>query len=102
MVEIRNAIEQWLRGNKNIVLACSALKQTYRHLLVRDTKNITIVYLKGSFDLFAQRLKKRKNHFMKFEMLKSQFNDLEEPEKAIVIDAGKSAQEIVNSIRINL
>ena len=104
LVEMRNAIEQWLENNKNIILACSALKKTYRHLLIKDSQNIQIVYLKGSFDLLAQRLKERENHFMKVEMLRSQFDDLEEPEEAIIIDidAVKSPEYIINSIKNRL
>ncbi|NEQ73389.1 MAG: gluconokinase [Okeania sp. SIO2C9] len=104
LVEMRNAIEQWLENNKNIILACSALKKAYRHLLIKDSQNIKLVYLKGSFDLLAQRLKERENHFMKVEMLRSQFNDLEEPEEAIIIDinAVKSPEDIINSIRNSL
>ncbi|NEP89828.1 MAG: gluconokinase [Okeania sp. SIO2C2] len=104
LVEMRNAIEQWLENNKNIILACSALKKAYRHLLIKDSQNIKLVYLKGSFDLFAQRLKERENHFMKVEMLRSQFDDLEEPEEGIIIDidAVKSPEDIINSIRNNL
>lgn len=100
--KMRNAIDEWLENNKNVVLACSALKQTYRHYLLTNTKNVKIVYLKGSFNLCAQRLQERKNHFMKFEMLQSQFDILEEPKQAIIIDAEKSPEEIVYSIRKNL
>lgn len=102
LMEMRNAIDEWLGDNKNVVLACSALKQDYRHVLITDSKNVKIVYLKGSFDLFAERLKKRQNHFMKVEMLKSQFDALEEPSQAIIVDASKSPEEIVKSIRKTL
>lgn len=102
LVKMRNAIEEWLGDNKNAVLACSALKKAYRHVLIIDSQNVRIVYLKGSFDLFYQRLQQRENHFMKVEMLKSQFDALEEPEKAIVVDAAKSPEEIVDSIKKSL
>ncbi|NEP84377.1 MAG: gluconokinase [Okeania sp. SIO3C4] len=104
LVEMRNAIEQWLGDNQNIILACSALKKADRHLLIKDSQNIKLVYLKGSFDLLAQRLKERENHFMKVEMLRSQFDNLEEPEEAIIIDidAVKSPKCIINSIRNSL
>lgn len=102
LVKMRNAIDRWLENNQNVVLACSALKQAYRNVLIQDPQNVKIVYLKGSFDLFAQRLKERENHFMKVEMLKSQFDALEEPQQAIVIDAAKSPADIVNSIRNSL
>jgi gluconokinase len=100
--KILNAIDELLGDNKNIVLACSALKQTYRDYLATNTKNVKIVYLEGSFDLFAQRLTARKNHFMKLEMLQSQFDILEKPKQAIIVDAAKSPEEIVNCIRKNL
>ncbi|MGB3514777.1 MAG: gluconokinase [Microcoleaceae cyanobacterium] len=102
LVVMGNAIDEWLRDNKNVVLACSALKQAYRELLIRDKKNVKIVYLKGSFDLLTERLEERKNHFMKVEMLKSQFDVLEEPPQAIIIDAAKSPEDIVESIKKNL
>ncbi|NEN92322.1 MAG: gluconokinase [Okeania sp. SIO3H1] len=104
LVEMRNAIEQWLENNKNIILACSALKKAYRHLLIKDSQNIKLVYLKGSFDLLTQRLKERENHFLKVEMLRSQIDELEEPEEAIIIDidAVKSPKYIINSIRNSL
>lgn len=102
LVRMRNLIDEWLGDNRNIVLACSALKKAYRHLLIKNSQNVKIVYLKGSFDLFTQRLKERENHFMKVEMLKSQFDALEEPEQAIIIDAAKSAEDIINSIKKSL
>lgn len=102
LVKMGNAIDEWLRDNKNVVLACSALKQTYRDVLIRDKKNVKIAYLKGSFDLLTERLEERKNHFMKVEMLKSQFDVLEEPLQAIIIDAAKSPEDIVKSIRKSL
>lgn len=100
--KIRNSIDEWLVDNKNTVLTCSALKQTYRYYLITNTKNVKIFYLQGSFDLFAQRLTARKNHFMKLEMLQSQFDVLEEPKEAVIVDAAKSPEEIVNYIRKNL
>ncbi len=99
---IRNAINEWLGEHKNVVFACSALKKTYRNYLVTNTKNVKIVYLQGSFDLFSQRLTARKNHFMKVEMLRSQFDILEEPREAIIVDAAKSPKEIIKYIRKKL
>ena len=66
--------------NKNVVMACSALKTNYRQMLIIDSC-IQLVYLKGSFDVIENRLKARQNHFMTEKLLKSQFNDLEEPDK---------------------
>lgn len=60
------------------VLACSALKQQYRELL-RVSPEVQFVYLVGSFDLIWQRMSQRANHYMKADMLRSQFAALEPP-----------------------
>jgi len=101
---IRDAMQQWEAQGKNVVLACSALKRSYRELLGLDSnaKNIKLVYLKGSYDLLLERLHSRKGHYMKEQMLASQLADLEEPADAITIDAAKSPEEIVSEIRSRL
>jgi gluconokinase len=98
---IRDAMQQWEAQGKNAVIACSALKRSYRELLGLDSnaKNIKLVYLKGSYDLLLERLHSRKGHYMKEQMLASQLADLEEPTDAITIDAAKSPEEIVSEIR---
>ncbi len=70
---------------QNLVVACSALKQSYRDTLA-DGVSITWVYLKGSEEVIRARLLERQHHFFKAQMLASQFADLEEPANAIVID----------------
>ena len=101
---IRDAMQQWEAQGKNAVIACSALKRSYRELLGLDSnaKNIKLVYLKGSYDLLLERLHSRKGHYMKEQMLASQLADLEEPTDAITIDAAKSPEEIVSEIRSRL
>lgn len=99
--EIRNAIAQWLQENKNVVLACSALKASYRHFLVLDS-SIKIVYLQGSFDIIQKRLKERQNHFMSEKLLKSQFDALEEPDDAICVDVSQPSTDIVQTIKTAL
>ncbi|BAT54369.1 gluconate kinase [Nostoc sp. NIES-3756] len=92
------AITNWLKGNSNIVLACSALKASYRQYLVLSS-DVKIVYLYGSFELIKARLQKRKNHFMNVEMLASQFASLEEPDNVIRIDISQSPQVIIQDIK---
>ena len=77
-------VESFQRGD-HLVVACSALKQRYRDTLNSGVA-ITWVYLKGSDALIRERLQHRDHHFMKPQMLASQFADLEEPVDAIVID----------------
>jgi len=101
---IRDAMQQWEAHGKNAVVGCSALKRCYRELLGIDpsTKNIKLVYLKGSYDLLLERLHSRKGHYMKEQMLASQLADLEEPADALAVEISKSPEEIVFEIRRKL
>jgi gluconokinase len=80
-----------------LVVACSALKQQYRDVLSQGIPVIW-VYLKGDEDTIRNRLKHRKHHFMRAQMLASQFADLEPPEDAIVIDLQTPPSEAVQMI----
>ncbi|MDR3612126.1 MAG: gluconokinase [Candidatus Obscuribacterales bacterium] len=98
LTHLANLIAEWINSNRHTVLACSALKQSYRNILQQHkTKSeaIQFVYLKGSYDLFLNRLQSRAGHYMKADMLKSQFAILEEPNSAIVIDASLAVEEVV-------
>src|SRR5262245_62143997 len=77
-------VASFQRG-EGLVIACSALKQRYRDTLEAGVA-ITWVYLKGSYELILEHLQRRQHHFMKPQMLASQFADLEEPADAIVIE----------------
>ena len=98
---IREAISQWLAQGQNVVLACSALKRTYRERL-QISPDVKLVYLKGSYDLLRQRLHARKGHYAGEQILTSQFADLEEPTEALVVDVAPSPQHIVAEIRAKL
>jgi gluconokinase len=102
LLQLQAAIDRWLLENKNVVLACSALKASYRDILCRDQQRMKIVYLKGSFHLLATRLKTRENHYMKADLLLSQLETLEEPEDAIIIDASQPLELIVGKIKNHL
>ena len=69
----------------------------YREVLAEGVP-ITWVYLKGSFELIRSRLKRRPNHFMKADMLQSQFDTLEEPSNALVVDVSAPPSAIVEQI----
>ncbi|PSB58918.1 gluconokinase [Chamaesiphon polymorphus] len=85
---LRTLIRHWLDTDRTTVLACSALKHRYRIALGDNDPAVRFVYLKGSYDLIAKRLQERKAHFAKVDLLKSQFEILEEPssDEAIQID----------------
>jgi gluconokinase len=99
---MQQAIKQWLEEKKNVVLACSALKVIYRQYLVLDEEHVKMVYLKGSFELIQQRLLARTQHFMSLELLKSQFDILEEPTDAIVVSVSDSPEAIVQQVKASL
>ena len=98
---IREGMEQWNAQRRNVVLACSALKKSYRERLQINSA-VRLVYLKGTYDLLRERLHARKGHYATEQLLASQFADLEEPEDAITIDVAHSPEEIVAEIRKQL
>jgi gluconokinase len=98
---MRKAILEWIAAGKNVVLACSALKRAYREVL-RPSPEARIIYLKGSYALFAQRIRHRHGHFAGEGILAGQFADLEEPDDAVTVDAAQSPEQIVAEIRKRL
>ena len=101
---IREAMDRWVAERRNVVLACSALKRSYREQLGvhRGAKDIQLVYLKGSYDLLLERLRARKGHYATEGLLASQLADLEEPAEAITVDVSRSPEQIVVEIRKRL
>jgi gluconokinase len=84
-----------------VVLACSALKRSYRRELEVGPE-VRFVYLKGSASQIAERLRSRHGHFGGEQILASQFADLEEPEEAVTVEIGATPQLIVAAIRVKL
>ncbi len=81
------------------VIACSALKESYREMLAKDIREaVKWVFLEGTFEEILERLQARKGHFMPTALLRSQFNDLEIPEDAISVSIGLSPEQIVAEI----
>lgn len=77
------------------VFTCSALKAWYRDVLRRGLRSMVLVHLKGDPELLKDRIERRHDHFMPPTLLPSQLQTLEEPEDAIVVDAGLSPETIV-------
>lgn len=98
LASLNNLISSSLKADTPGVLACSALKERYRQKLLDGNDGIRFVYLKGSYDLIWSRMEKRKSHYMKPHMLKSQFDALEEPTNALTMDVSVSADEIAQEI----
>jgi gluconokinase len=83
------------------VLACSALKRSYRRELAAGPE-VRFVYLKGSADLITDRLRSRHGHFADEQILAGQFADLEEPETAVTVSIATGPQQIATEIRQKL
>ncbi len=85
--------------NNSCIIACSALKESYKNTLKKDIENHTKwVFLSGSFDQISERIKQRKGHFMPPTLLKSQFKILEEPFEALRIDIDDTPHKITEII----
>jgi gluconokinase len=94
----RVALEAASRG-EGAVIACSALKRSYRRYLGWGVRGIRFVHLRGSPELLRERLAARAGHYMKPGMLESQLDTLEEPgPEAIRVDIGPDPAQIVTSI----
>ncbi|MGL5063945.1 MAG: gluconokinase [Microcoleus sp.] len=98
LYKMQQAIADWLQAKKNVILACSALKASYRNLLFGDRPEIKLIYLKGNYELISRRLQQRQNHYMKADLLSSQFANLEEPQNVIVLDAAQPPEDLVQQI----
>ena len=95
-LEVLNSLAIKELKKSNCIIVCSALKQKYREILSQNIETQTKwIYLSGSFDLISKRLNNRKNHFMPSDLLKSQFDILEEPKGALQVDISLSTNEII-------
>jgi carbohydrate kinase (thermoresistant glucokinase family) len=99
------AIAQWiderLAAGECGIVSCSALKRTYRRIIVGERAGVRLVYLKGNMDLIGDRLSRRRNHFMPAALLRSQFDALEEPqgdERALSVPVSLSPRRVVEAI----
>lgn len=98
---LHDAIVGWIAAGKSVVLACSALKESYRQQLLVG-REVRLVFLHAGFDLVSQRLEARHGHYMNPGLLRSQFDTLEVPQDAIGVDVSASVPEIVPVIRMAL
>jgi carbohydrate kinase (thermoresistant glucokinase family) len=93
------AIEQ--QRSAGAIIACSALKKKYRNILNEEIYSPYWIFLQGDFEVIHERMKKRE-HFMPADLLSSQFEILEIPADAMIIDINKTPEEIVSIIKKNL
>ena len=98
LANLQALIADHLKKEQSMLLACSALKQSYRDQLVAGNPGTVFVHLQGDFDLIFGRMQARSGHYMKAEMLRSQFETLEDPANALTVDIGQELDTIVTEI----
>ena len=98
---IAAVIDGWRAAGTSGIVTCSALKRSYRRVLVGDRGDVRLVYLAGDKALIAGRMAARKGHFMPPALLDSQFATLEVPgadERPIIVAIGPEPQTIVDAL----
>lgn len=95
---VRETIEQTLEERRAAVIACSALKHSYRHALAGGLEGVRFVLLTAPAPLLRQRLTERRDHFAGPALLESQLAALEYPSEALVVDSSAPVVEVVNQI----
>ena len=99
LAAIRAHIDATLTRGEYGVVTCSALKESYRRTLAAEPARVKWVHLAGDFALILERMNRRDGHFMKPEMLRSQFETLEPPTDALVVNIAHTPDEMVAEIR---
>ena len=101
LAAIAAEIDRACAAGDHLIVACSALKRSYRDILVHGRNDVHVVYLEGSRTLIAERLAARKNHFMPAGLLDSQFAALQPPgkdENAVSVSIDAPVEVVVADI----
>jgi len=93
-----DALNRRLRGDKHAIVACSALKESYRQRLLAGIADARVVYLHGEKALIAARIAARQHRYMPASLLDSQFATLEPPQAAIAVDVSGDPQSCAEAI----
>ena len=97
LATLNRELRERSQHDEPIVLACSALKLRYREAIGAELPQLDWIFLDGSFEVIAERMRARANHYMPESLLRSQFEALERPEDAICISIDLSAAEQVEA-----
>lgn len=91
-----------LEKESDVILACSALKESYRKKLTSKVSTVSWIYLSGTFELIKSRLERRQGHYMKSDLLQAQFDTLEIPNYGMHINLELTPIDIINKIKSKL
>ena len=95
---LRDELKRLLAEGRSAILACSALKESYRQSLSDDASAIIFILLDVDQETIRERLQNRSAHFFPKELMQSQFASLEKPKNAIVIDARKPLDDVIDQV----
>lgn len=98
LLKIRDAIVEHARSGRSAVVACSALKRSYREFLLMGQADIRFVYLRGAPAVFERRLRERRGHFFDPNLLASQLETIEEPTEALVVETDDEVEAVVDAV----
>jgi gluconokinase len=87
-----------LSAGRHPILACSALKGVYRLRLLNGVEGMAVIFLKGSYESIRPRLLSREGHYMKETLLQSQFDTLEEPHNALVLEISLPLADMLQAV----
>jgi gluconokinase len=100
--QVHDAMVAHAQCGRSAVVACSALKRQYREILRSGLADTRLVYLRGTRAVFQRRLEARRGHFFGPKLLTSQLETLEEPEDALVVDADRDLEAVVETVSARL
>ena len=95
---VGDLIRARLREGVNAVVACSALKASYRAILLEGTTDVRVVHLTAPAEVLRTRVQHREGHFMPATLVDSQVATLEPPSHALTVDASVPVDEVVQQI----
>jgi gluconokinase len=95
---LHDELQKQMAEGHSVILACSALKESYRNVLRDEATPPAFVYLDVDLQTIRDRLQHRTAHFFPKELMESQFAALEKPKDAIIIDARKPLEEVVEHV----
>ena len=101
LAAVAACIDAWRRRGENGVITCSALKRSYREIIIGRRREVRLIYLAGSRERIGQRMARRRGHFMPTRLLNSQFDTLEPPgseENAITVSVDAPVEKIVDRL----
>ena len=101
IAKVSDWIDSYCMAGRDGVISCSALRKSYRQMIIGNHNDVHLVYLSGTRELLSRRLAERKDHFMPPDLLESQLEILEEPsaaEHAIVVTIDRTPNDLVRVI----